>query len=558
MEQVAEYLQKISRFQESEAWRNHDWVADIDGIDFMSLEQKDNNVSTALRGVQDELEGHRFFVVQQFGDECEADGSIPVSVSLVEGREIMSSFSHMMDEAQPYGPSLMAEIDTGYQNGVQYLLDVTSLSEKGRQSLLHEAERTLDDMSETVSRRMGIGGYSASYEADSGYVNRHANDFSSLRDNAEYRRQERELYGRALDDDVENERVSVANAVQYIVSEAYDAGAKAPYAVMAAAYDKSMAQHLDTEQDLSLQEAVPEQTVAQAVGQEAAATVAAAPVLPEDDLEYVTLYEANLEGDYKKLDELLNEHDMTLLVGGKPGDYSFIIVDDMSGVEWHSDTVSSAGKIAVDFCTDIPAGNNLYGDEVTPEEARDFVRRGNEAAETIRETFREAFQSVQEKEFVKETGKEAAKETPLRDKASAQEPPKAQKAGPKWDKTIFVKPGIARQERTGDGQRSFVIDFTENKNPMRVKIPFNPNIVDKTQEAPYHVKQLYNSQRFRNWVVVEPKDKDVSFTVYDSNNKPVRSMGIQELRDVVDEKNREYDRKHAQARKEPVNEKSGG
>lgn len=563
-DKISEFLHTAARFQQSESWRKHVWEMDIEDVNFSSLEEKDRtgNTGKALRGMQDAMDGRKFFVVQQFGDEIEADGSIPVSVSLADGKDINASFfSQMADEAQPYGPAMMTEIDSGYHSGVQYLLDVTSLSRKSQLALLRGAETSLEDLSEAASRNMGMGGYSDSYEEGSGYYNRRSDDYESMRENAEYRKEERERYGRALDDDDRSGSVSVESTVQYVLSEAYDSGAKPPYAVMVKAYENVLEALVQQEKEASDELVVAsednqfglernETLKEQGLGSEAdkAPEGKTAEPEPEQELEYVSLYAAGIKDEkFMQLDELLESNGLSLMVAQKDGMDCYSIEDAMTGVSWESGkSVRDAAYVAQSFCEDIEAGEKIVADGMPAEDKEAFMDRAKVAAAEIMDVFKI---KIDEPEREPGSGVEVVEYT----KEMIDE-----RAGKDWQKPIFVKPGLAKPIKDIDGKPYGISigGFKEQGREMELQVKYKMTEgredipVGEKQPVVYTATAMYG--RFRGWYMIKPEQKFAVFQLAYKGGH-VRPVGIKEAREFVKEKNKELDRIQAAKKQKGAN-----
>ena len=168
---------------------------------FAEYEQEDKTgVSKAvLRQVSDDMKKGTYLVIQQFSEEIEDEASLPVSVSLMKGDALAVTFSPQgLDDAYPSGKALAFDTDYGYDYGTQYMLDVSDLSTKMQNWVLSQAENALEDMKESAEKK--------SYGNDDEYED------------------EMDLYSEGHRNSLSPEAV-----VDYMLSEAYDNGAKSPW-----------------------------------------------------------------------------------------------------------------------------------------------------------------------------------------------------------------------------------------------------------------------------------------------------------------------------------------
>ena len=234
-------FKNILEFQQSEKWRKFGWESnEISHIDVHEV--RDDAVHSAIPAVEKEMENRKYMVVQQYSEEIEPDGSMPINLFIVDGKDIKDTF-HMgnasgLSDAYVYGPSMASEIDIGYNSGTNYIMDITHLSKRAQTVLLHNSENILEDVQERAVRSAEMGGYSSSYEEDSGYFDHKSNDYDLLSENESYRNEERALYGRALDDD--EVAISVDGTVKTLIANAFDNGAESPYASIYDAFSKSL------------------------------------------------------------------------------------------------------------------------------------------------------------------------------------------------------------------------------------------------------------------------------------------------------------------------------
>lgn len=128
-----------------------------------------------------------------------------------------------------------------------------------------------------------------------------------------------------------------------------------------------------------------------------------------------------------------------------------------------------------------------------------------------------------------------------------------------WDKAIFIKPGIAVAVKESDGKAAgFGISINDGEETVLVKYNGYGKDAASNDDKSYSAKQLFKSARYKYWVVVEPKKESAVFEVISKDGRHVRDIGIDGLRELAREKNREWDKARAAGNNKPVKGVSDG
>ena len=299
-DRLTEQFKSLLDFQQSEKWRKFGWESDeASHVNVHVLD--DDSLKSVMPDVEKEIQNRKFFVVQQYSEEMEPDGSMPINVFIVDGKDIKDSFSmgnaNGFDDAYAYGPSMASEMDIGYNSGTNYIMDVTNLSKRAQATLLHNSEAILEDVQERAVRSAEMGGYSSSYEEDSGYYDRKHDDYDSLSDNESYRNEERALYGRALDED--EVTISVEGTVKMVIANAFDNGAESPYDSIYAILDKSLEK--DNKEIEEKQESVAVEVKPKRTAEEITKSIATKSVVNKTEKKEEKQVKKKAEPKYKKV-----------------------------------------------------------------------------------------------------------------------------------------------------------------------------------------------------------------------------------------------------------------
>ena len=216
-DELKESFDTIINFQNSEEWRRIGvWETDELHVDVNAYAKGDSKFSDVLSKVQGEMENKKYFVVQQSSDELENDGTIPISVSIMDGKSIKNAIAlggginNGISESFAYGPAMASQSDVGYYSDVQYIMDVTNLSKRAQSSLVRSAESVIENAQDNLS-----------------YADFGDEDFSP-----------------------------VENTVRSVISDAYDNGAVSPYVSLFKELENSL--QLETAKEEVKKEAVKE------------------------------------------------------------------------------------------------------------------------------------------------------------------------------------------------------------------------------------------------------------------------------------------------------------
>ena len=299
-DRLSEQFKSLLDFQQSEKWRKFGWESEeASHVNVHVLD--DESLKNVIPDVEKEILNRKYFVVQQYSEEMEPDGSMPVNIFIVDGKDIKDSFSmgnaNGFDDAYAYGPSMASEMDIGYNSGTNYIMDVTNLSKRAQATLLRSSEAILEDVQERAVRSAEMGGYSSSYEEDSGYYDRKHDDYDSLSDNESYRNEERALYGRALDED--EVTISVEGTVKMVIANAFDNGAESPYDSIYAILDKSLEK--DNKEIEEKQESVAVEVKSKRTVEEIAKSISSMSVVNKTEKKEEKQVEKKAEPKYKKV-----------------------------------------------------------------------------------------------------------------------------------------------------------------------------------------------------------------------------------------------------------------
>ena len=236
-EDVAEGLKEIVTFQNKEMWRMSNWQVNFNSL--VNLEGFEKSIgdwdrsevskSDVLLSVSKGMIGRKYLLVQQFSNEKDYSGQIPVTIGLATGKDIKGLFSvDNLSNSYVYGPSLAIENDAGYDSGTQFLLDVTNVDNKNLKALVQSAREKLDEVQEKAYRYLE-GGNDSSYDRDYSYGNRryegYDDAFNRIYDNEDD-------YGRRNESSSEAYQEFIDKAVKAVVTAAYENDARSPYNVM--------------------------------------------------------------------------------------------------------------------------------------------------------------------------------------------------------------------------------------------------------------------------------------------------------------------------------------